>query len=194
MHSFCVPSCISAAGAGLMTSTSRVNGRPHLEGPRLLPAAARKALRMRPGPVHYAITHQSCCTRCPEVQLLPSPQVFGRAAFEEARKYFRFLHFTTEDERSTHPRVLRFSFNLPPADRVNDMKESDIGACLYPDAVNLKTVVVCCRCILFRVSDRGLVNWTIAGLERCTASRMIWRRHSEDWSPTMLEAENLALG
>jgi len=44
-------------------------------------------------------------------------QVFGSKAWESSRKYFRFLHFTTEDERSVSPRVLRFSFNLPPLDK-----------------------------------------------------------------------------
>jgi hypothetical protein len=48
-----------------------------------------------------------------------APQVFGQAAWEQsARKYFRFLHFTTEDARAASPAVLRFSFNLPPIGKV----------------------------------------------------------------------------
>jgi hypothetical protein len=47
------------------------------------------------------------------------PQVFGQAAWEQsARKYFRFLHFTTEDARAASPTVLRFSCNLPPIGKV----------------------------------------------------------------------------
>jgi hypothetical protein len=47
-------------------------------------------------------------------------QVFGQAAWEagDMRRYFRFLHFTTEDARAASPRVLRFSFNLPPMGKV----------------------------------------------------------------------------
>ena len=45
--------------------------------------------------------------------------MFGQAAWEQsARKYFRFLHFTTEDARASSPAVLRFSFNLPPIGKV----------------------------------------------------------------------------
>lgn len=38
------------------------------------------------------------------------------------RKYFRFLHFTTEDARAASPAVLRFSFNLPPIGKVPPLK------------------------------------------------------------------------
>lgn len=51
-------------------------------------------------------------------------QVFGSKAWESSRKYFRFLHFTTEDERSASPRVLRFSFNLPPQDKARHLPAS----------------------------------------------------------------------
>ena len=45
-------------------------------------------------------------------------QVFAAPSFERVRRYFRYLLFTTEDSRSKNPRVLRFSFALPPSDKV----------------------------------------------------------------------------
>lgn len=44
--------------------------------------------------------------------------MFGKPAWEASRKYFRFLHFTSEDPRASSPRVLRFSFNLPAQHQV----------------------------------------------------------------------------
>ena len=54
-------------------------------------------------------------------------QVFSRDAFREVRRLFRYLHFTTEPEaemngdsmrKGATKRVLRFSFAIPPVDRV----------------------------------------------------------------------------
>lgn len=50
-------------------------------------------------------------------------QIFSRAAFEKHGKYFRYLHFTSEqsfgpkDQRA----VLRFSFQLPPKQRMEEL-------------------------------------------------------------------------
>ncbi len=50
-------------------------------------------------------------------------QIFGRAAFAAHGKYFRLLHFTSDqsygptDQRA----VLRFSFALPPAESMQDL-------------------------------------------------------------------------
>jgi hypothetical protein len=47
----------------------------------------------------------------------PASQVFGMPAFQQHASYFRYLVFTTEDA-GPNKRILRFSFALPPADKV----------------------------------------------------------------------------
>jgi hypothetical protein len=63
-------------------------------------------------------------------------QVFGQTAWEQsARKYFRFLHFTTEDPRAASPAVLRFSFNLPPIGKMNELTTLMAAMCQFIDIV-----------------------------------------------------------
>ena len=61
--------------------------------------------------------------------------MFSKEAFQEARRYFRYLHFTTEPEseingdsmkKGTTKRVLRFSFVIPPVSRVRAKSSSSI--------------------------------------------------------------------
>ena len=47
--------------------------------------------------------------------------LFGRAAFEDASKYFRHLHFSTEGPEGYSKQGLRFSFKLPPTDQMQDL-------------------------------------------------------------------------
>lgn len=62
-------------------------------------------------------------------------QVFGKPAWEASRKYFRFLHFTTEDPRASSPRVLRFSFNLPAQHQMAELTPLMAAMCQFIDIV-----------------------------------------------------------
>ena len=66
--------------------------------------------------------------------------MFSKEAFQEVRRYFRYLHFTTEPEaemtgdgmkKGTTKRVLRFSFVIPPVSSVRSKhdvrRESGLG-------------------------------------------------------------------
>ena len=44
--------------------------------------------------------------------------LFGRAAFEETSKYFRYLHFSSENPEGFSKHSLKLSFNLPPEDQM----------------------------------------------------------------------------
>ena len=79
-----------------------------------------------------------CCNRqfsgrVLDVKELKRPccvQIFSKDAFPAVKNYFRYMHFTSEAEAEmdgttikvkrgkTGKRVLRFSFALPPADKV----------------------------------------------------------------------------
>lgn len=108
-------------------------------------------------------------------------QVFGRTAWEGgARKYFRFLHFTTEDARANSPRVLRFSFNLPPIDKVRNLllllflvfRQRDsrtsgavMGTALGHAAPCAQDGPACCGFLYF--SNHNLIVYYISILFRC---------------------------
>lgn len=62
-------------------------------------------------------------------------QVFASPAFESVRKYFRYLLFTSEDPESQIPLVLRFSFALPPADKMDSMEKLMTAACAFIDII-----------------------------------------------------------
>lgn len=62
-------------------------------------------------------------------------QVFANPAFDDIRKYFRYLFFTTEDQASKIPRVLRFSFALPPADKMDRIESLMTAACAFIDII-----------------------------------------------------------
>lgn len=47
--------------------------------------------------------------------------LFGRAAFEEASKYFRYLHFSSENPEGFSKHSLKLSFNLPPEHQMEDL-------------------------------------------------------------------------
>ena len=47
--------------------------------------------------------------------------LFGRAAFQEASIYFRYLHFSSENPEGFSKHNLRFSFNLPPKEHMEDL-------------------------------------------------------------------------
>lgn len=47
--------------------------------------------------------------------------LFGRAAFEETSKYFRYLHFSSENPEGFSKHSLKLSFNLPPEDQMQDL-------------------------------------------------------------------------
>lgn len=47
--------------------------------------------------------------------------LFGRAAFEEASKYFRYLHFSSENPEGFSKHSLKLSFNLPPKEQMQDL-------------------------------------------------------------------------
>ena len=46
--------------------------------------------------------------------------LFGKAAFEEASKYFRYLHFSSENPEGFSKHSLKLSFNLPPQHQMQD--------------------------------------------------------------------------
>lgn len=50
--------------------------------------------------------------------------LFGRAAFEEASKYFRYLHFSSENPEGFSKHSLKLSFNLPPQDQMQDLTKA----------------------------------------------------------------------
>ena len=64
-------------------------------------------------------------------------QVFGPTAFEAQGKYFRLLHFTSEqsygdkDQRA----VLRFSFRLPPIERMEELTRLISAVGVFVDIV-----------------------------------------------------------
>lgn len=64
-------------------------------------------------------------------------QVFGQAAFEAKGKYFRLLHFTSEqtygdkDQRA----VLRFSFRLPPVEQMQEVSRLVSAVGVFVDVV-----------------------------------------------------------
>eukprot|EP00899_Mesostigma_viride_P005533 jgi/Mesvir1/14981/Mv14643-RA.1 len=47
--------------------------------------------------------------------------VFGSKPFEKLAKYFLYLHFTDQGPEPENPRLLRFAFLLPPADKMDDI-------------------------------------------------------------------------
>ena len=49
--------------------------------------------------------------------------LFGRAAFVETSKYFRYLHFSSENPEGFSKHSLKLSFNLPPEDQMQDMTQ-----------------------------------------------------------------------
>ncbi|KAL0023249.1 hypothetical protein WJX79_010583 [Trebouxia sp. C0005] len=46
--------------------------------------------------------------------------LFGRAAFHEASKYFRYLHFSSENPEGFSKHSLKLSFNLPQKEQMQD--------------------------------------------------------------------------
>jgi len=102
-------------------------------------------------------------------------QVFGQAAFEAKGKYFRLLHFTSEqtygdkDQRA----VLRFSFRLPPVEQMQEVSRlvSAVGVFvdvvgnykLSPDQRKRAEKVSLLSCLLF-LQAKGLessVTWVV---------------------------------
>ena len=49
--------------------------------------------------------------------------LFGRAAFVETSKYFRYLHFSSENPEGFSKHSLKLSFNLPPEDQMQDLTQ-----------------------------------------------------------------------
>lgn len=49
--------------------------------------------------------------------------LFGRAAFQETGKYFRYLHFSSENPEGFSKHSLKLSFNLPPEDQMQDLTQ-----------------------------------------------------------------------
>lgn len=72
---------------------------------------------------HYLGAH---CTFPLILFLMPADQVqdilFSQKGWQALGKYFRFLHFTSEQPEGLHRHVLRFGFNLP---RLGHMEELD---------------------------------------------------------------------
>lgn len=49
--------------------------------------------------------------------------LFGRAAFEETSKYFRYLHFSSENPEGFSKHSLKLSFDLPPENQMQDLTQ-----------------------------------------------------------------------
>lgn len=49
--------------------------------------------------------------------------LFGRAAFEETSKYFRYLHFSSENPEGFSKHSLKLSFDLPPHNQMQDLTQ-----------------------------------------------------------------------
>ena len=49
--------------------------------------------------------------------------LFGRAAFEETSKYFRYLHFSSENPEGFSKHSLKLSFDLPPEHQMQDLTQ-----------------------------------------------------------------------
>ena len=49
--------------------------------------------------------------------------LFGRAAFEETSRYFRYLHFSSENPEGFSKHSLKLSFNLPPEDQMQRLTQ-----------------------------------------------------------------------
>jgi len=47
--------------------------------------------------------------------------LFGRAAFDEASKYFRYLHFSSENPEGFSKHSLKLSFDLPQKEQMQDL-------------------------------------------------------------------------
>ena len=56
--------------------------------------------------------------------------LFSRAAFKHASKYFRYLHFSTENPEGSTRQSLKFSFLLPPKEQLQDLLKC-LTAVLY---------------------------------------------------------------
>lgn len=68
-------------------------------------------------------------------------QIFGKDSFPGVQQYFRYLHFTSEAESqmdgtaikrkpgTAGKRVLRFSFLMPPADKVRHVIRRNLESC-----------------------------------------------------------------
>lgn len=59
------------------------------------------------------------------VDLLPEvllDQVFGDKAFKAFAPYFVSLHFSDQFPESNHKKVLQFTFNIPPLEKLSEMK------------------------------------------------------------------------
>ena len=56
--------------------------------------------------------------------------LFSRTAFQDASKYFRYLHFSTENPEGSARQSLKFSFLLPPKEQLQDLLKC-LTAVLY---------------------------------------------------------------
>jgi hypothetical protein len=73
--------------------------------------------------------------------------LFGRAAFHEASKYFRYLHFSSENSEGFSKHSLKLSFDLPQKEQMQDFTKVltavlhliDVSHCLV-----LYTANICC--------------------------------------------------
>ena len=98
-----------------------------------LPAAILVSLECQ---LHYLVAP---CTISRILSLMPADQVqdilFSQKGWQALGKYFRFLHFTSEQPEGLHRHVLRFGFNLPRLGHMEEFNPLLTMVMLFIDAV-----------------------------------------------------------
>ena len=97
--------------------------------------------------------------------------LFGRAAFEETSKYFRYLHFSSENPEGFSKHSLTLSFNLPPEGQMQDLSQV-LTATLHFIDVSLLYLCTSLPCHVFVSSSqcKHAMYMAVICTRRCTGS------------------------
>ncbi len=74
--------------------------------------------------------------------------LFGKAAFEDACQYFRYLHFSSDNPEGFSKHSLKLSFNLPPKEQMQDLTKVLTAVLHFIDVSTFAaTLLSSCPCL-----------------------------------------------
>lgn len=112
--------------------------------------------------------------------------LFGRAAFGEASKYFRYLHFSSENPEGFSKHSLKLSFDLPQKEQMQDFTNVltavlhliDVSHCLSLSPMIAPRYIANFGCTLSNASDACANLKTMTGFAFFTSHAVTWFFHS----------------